>query len=107
MFKTVGVEGLLKKVFEKIENVDFAFLYGSFAKNTTSANSDIDLIIIGEVDETKLTAEINKLEKMLSREINYTVYTKENFDKESVVEGGFLNLVLKDKIIFFKRKFEC
>jgi len=38
----------------------------------------------------------------LGREINFTVYTREEFEKEKGKEGGFLNLILKEKIIILK-----
>jgi hypothetical protein len=38
----------------------------------------------------------------LGREINFTVYTQEEFEKEKGKEGGFLNLILKEKIIMLK-----
>jgi hypothetical protein len=38
----------------------------------------------------------------LNREVNFTFYNRKEFAKEKNKEGGFLNLVLKDKIIILK-----
>ncbi len=75
VFKTVGVTGSLKKVLEKIGNINFSFIYGSYAKAKESYLSDIDLIIIGKPDEDRVIKELDRLERVLKREINYKLYT--------------------------------
>lgn len=97
VFKTVGVSGSLKDVLERVGNVEFAFLYGSFAKAKENYMSDIDLITIGDLDEDRLIRELDKLEDRLQREINYKLYTLKEFRKE--VEGRipFLVEILRDK----------
>jgi predicted nucleotidyltransferase len=59
-----------------------AFIYSSFAKGDETEDSDIDLLIIGKLNEDKLIGEINNLERKLQREINYTIYGKEDFTKK-------------------------
>lgn len=97
VFKTVGVSGSLKDVLERVGNVEFAFIYGSFAKAKEDYMSDIDLVAIGDLDEDRLIGELDKLEEQLQREINYKLYTLKEFRKE--VEGGipFLVEILRDK----------
>lgn len=97
VFKTVGVSGGLKNVLERVGNVEFAFIYGSFAKAKENYMSDIDLITIGDLDEDRLIRELDKLEDRLQREINYKLYTLKEFRKE--VEGRipFLVEILRDK----------
>ena len=36
----------LKTIFSKIEGIEFAILYGSFARGSATANSDIDIQIL-------------------------------------------------------------
>ncbi len=97
VFKTVGVSGSLKDVLERVGNVEFAFIYGSFAKAKEDYMSDIDLVTIGDLDEDRLIRELDKLEEQLQREINYKLYTLKEFRKE--VEGRipFLVEILRDK----------
>jgi len=102
IFKTEGVEGGIKGVVLKFRGITLAFLYGSHAKDKEKKTSDIDLVVVGEYPEAKFTRDIRSLESKLSREINFTSYTREEFEKERKKEGGFLNLVLKDKIIILK-----
>ena len=102
IFKTEGVEGSIKEVVLKFRGIVLAFIYGSYAKDKEKKASDIDLVVVGEYPQGKFTRDIRGLESKLSREINFTSYTREEFEKERKKEGGFLNLVLKDKILILK-----
>jgi predicted nucleotidyltransferase len=107
IFKTEGVEGALKEVVGSFKGISLALIYGSYAKNKEKRTSDIDLITVGKFDRNKFTQEIRTLELKLGREINFTVYTQEEFEKEKRKEGGFLNLILKDKIVILKGKLDA
>lgn len=97
VFKTVGVSGSLKGVLERVGNVEFAFIYGSFAKAKEDYMSDIDLITIGDLDEDRLIRELDKLEEQLQREINDKLYTLKEFRKEVGGRTPFLVEILRDK----------
>lgn len=100
VFKTVGIQGLLRQVFQKIKGVKTAFIYGSFAKNEEKASSDIDLLVIGRPDEDKLIREIGRLEKALKREINYTLYSSSEFKRKKEQKDSFILDVMRNKKIF-------
>lgn len=100
--KTIGISGMFKEALSAIKGIESAFIYGSFAKGIEDAKSDIDLCVIGEPDDARLMGAINELENKLHREINYTLFSKEEFKNKSKEKGGFVNLVLKDKIIPLK-----
>ncbi len=97
VFKTVGVSGSLKEVLEKIGNIQFAFIYGSYAKAKESYLSDIDLAIIGNPEEDRLIKELDRLEGKLQREINYKSYTLKEFKKEVEGKEPFILGILRDK----------
>ena len=102
LFKTEGVQGALRKLVLAHKDIEAAFIYGSFAKDAEKKTSDIDLIVVGKLNRDRFTGELRLLEAKLNREINFTSYTKEEFDKERKKVGGFLNIVLKNKIILLK-----
>lgn len=102
ILKTVGAEGFLKQIIEKIKGVESAFIYGSFAKNAEKASSDIDVCVIGHIDEDILLREIKKAERVLQREINYTVYTPDEFKKKKAGEDSFVLDLLENQKIFLK-----
>lgn len=104
IFKTEGVEGSLKEIVLKYRGITSSFIYGSYAKNRETSASDIDLVAVGKFNRDRFTDDIRNLEAKLNREINFTVYTEDEFKNEKKKDGGFLNLVLKNKFIILKGK---
>lgn len=90
VFKTVGAEGALKQALVKIKGIEVAFIYGSFAKNSENASSDIDLFIMGNINEDHLVRELKKVEDALKREVNYTLYDKDEFKNKKVKKDPFI-----------------
>lgn len=104
--KTEGIPGSLKDLISKYKGISCAFIYGSYAKNKENKASDIDLVVVGEFHHKKFTRDIRNLEAKLNREINFTYYSEKEFTIEKRNAGGFLNLILKDKILLLKGKVE-
>lgn len=102
LFKTEGAEGSLRKLVLTHEGIETAFIYGSLARSSESKTSDIDLVVVGKFNRDKFTNGLRALESKLKREINYTSYTKEEFDRERGKHGSFLKVVLKGKVVFLK-----
>jgi predicted nucleotidyltransferase len=100
IFKTSGTPKILHTILEKFKGISQAFIYGSFAKGEEREGSDIDLLIIGEVNEGKLVEVISKLERKLQREINYAIYGKEDFKKKKKEGNPFILDIFKRKKIF-------
>jgi len=99
VFKTIGVEANLKAELEQISGIQFAFIYGSYAKSKENYLSDIDLVIIGKPDEDELIKKLDRLEEKLQREINYKFYKLKEFTKEIKEKEPFVLEILKDKKI--------
>lgn len=102
VFKTIGVEGGLKSFLERIGGIECAFIYGSFAKGKESAESDIDMMIIGTPDQDALLEKFEAFEKDVGREINYNVYSSREFKKRRAAKDSFVTNVIKSKKIFLK-----
>ncbi len=100
VFKTIGIKGLLEDVLNKMKGIEAAFIYGSFAKNEENAKSDIDLFVLGKIDEDKLVTEIGKLEKVLKREINYSLYTKDDLKKKKREKDSFVSDLINSSKVF-------
>lgn len=99
VFKTIGVTGSIKDVLQKIGSVDYAFIYGSYAKANENYLSDIDLIVVGKCDEDKLIKNFDHLEELLKRDINYKLYMLSDLKKEVKQKEPFLLNILKNKKI--------
>jgi uncharacterized protein len=56
-----------------------AFVFGSVAKQTDTAQSDIDLIIVGSVKFMRINAAIIQAEEVLKRPINMSLYAPQEW----------------------------
>lgn len=100
VFKTIGVEGGLRSILERLEGISCAFIYGSFAEGKENAGSDIDLLIVGKPDEDKLIEMIGVFEKEVGREINYNIYLPKEFKRRLEGKDSFIvNIVKREKIM--------
>jgi len=102
--KTIGIEGLLKDAINDIKGIEAAFIYGSFAKGKEITASDVDLCVIGRINEGQLIAKINAIEKSIKREINYTLFTPEEFKKKKKNKDAFILDLIDNKKIMLKGK---
>ena len=84
----------------KDNKIKFAFVYGLYAKGEESLLSDIDLMVIGDISPKKLSGLLAKPKTELMREINYAVFSLNEFIGKAVQKDHFINSVLKDKKIF-------
>ena len=97
--KTIGAASMIRESLRKIEEIDEAFLYGSFARNQQDAASDIDVLVIGAPRTDALAQAVRKLERRLGREINYTVLTLKEFESRRARKDAFLESVWHNKRI--------
>jgi predicted nucleotidyltransferase len=95
--KTIGAAPLIARSLKRIEGIDEAYLYGSFASNQQDAASDIDVLVIGAPRSEVLAQVMRKLEQQLGREINYTVLTPKEFGSRRARKDAFLENVWHNK----------
>ena len=94
--KTVGVVPILREALAPLrERIDLALVFGSVAKQTDRAGSDIDLLVVGD---TLTVGEILPLvidaEAALGRKVNPTCYTVPEFERRRTESDSFVNRVL-------------
>ena len=108
VFKTIGVKGRLENIANEVKGIISAFIYGSYAKNTENSASDIDLFMIinkKKFRENEFLPYIHQLESQLSREINYTYYSLEEWrEKVANNESFIINMIKEPKIILKGQK---
>lgn len=95
--KTIGAAPLITQSLKRIEGIEEAYLYGSFARNQQDAASDIDVLVIGVPREQVLAQAMRRLERQLGREINYTVLTPKEFESRRARKDAFLEDVWHNK----------
>lgn len=98
--KTDGIANELKQILEKDKNIELAFIYGSWAEGKERLLSDIDLFIVGKVDENGIIEGLNTLEKKLSREINYVIFSEDEVKRRLKRKDPFIKNVFESPRIF-------
>lgn len=99
--KTVGVFNVLRSALEQVaERVSVVFVYGSVARQEERAESDIDLMIIGDIELDDVLAHLSNAETTLGRAVNPTVYSVHEFKKRLDEGNHFLHAVINGNKVF-------
>lgn len=99
--KTVGVFNILHSAIEPLsEKMTVAFVYGSVARQEETAESDIDVMIVGKVKLDEVLSRLSDVEAALARAVNPTVYSVREFKEKLQAENHFLSAVLNGKKVF-------
>lgn len=96
VLKTFGIKGVLQQGLSGVLNeVEQAFIYGSVAKGEEHADSDIDLMLVGEgLSYSEVMEDLEPLEAQLHRQINPTIYTAEEYSKRLDEGHNFITKVM-------------
>ncbi|MBK7356733.1 nucleotidyltransferase domain-containing protein [Propionivibrio sp.] len=99
--KTLGIEPLLREALTQLQpKLQAALIYGSIAKQTDTAQSDIDLMLIGTDLSLNLVLELLiPTENQLGRKINPTCYTPSEFERRRAEPDSFVNRILAQPVI--------
>ena len=110
IFKTIGLQGVLKESLKNIAGIRIAFIYGSYAKRIQDALSDIDLLLIidpKKFNEDILIEKISAIERRLSRTINYSYYPEREWSESVKEKEGFpVSLLKEPKIMLIGKEDE-
>lgn len=99
--KTLGVASLLRDALLPLApRLQAAWLYGSVAKQTDTAQSDIDVMLVGEnLLLGSILELLLPLEAQLGRKINPSCYTPADFERRRADPDSFVNRVLAQPTI--------
>jgi predicted nucleotidyltransferase len=98
--KTAGLVDVIRESLCRLNGrITVAFLYGSIARGEEVAESDVDLMVVGDVGLAELALPIRKAREQLSREVNPTVFSLVEFASKAR-EAGFVRAVLDKPKLF-------
>ena len=101
LLKTAGVRDVLRGALAPLKNrIEVAFVYGSIAAQKDRADSDVDLMIVGDATFDEVVPRLSGAEKKLRREINPTIYPVREFRSKVASGNHFLTSVLQSKKMF-------
>jgi len=94
--KTVAMVEPIRQALEPLgDRVALALIYGSVARGTDTAASDIDLLVVAdEMTLEELYSALAPVETTLDRRINPTLYTPAEYETRKAAGNGFLARVL-------------
>ncbi|WP_412755057.1 nucleotidyltransferase domain-containing protein [Legionella pneumophila] len=99
--KTSGLVDVLFDFLTPLaEKIEVAFVFGSVAKGTENLGSDIDVLIIGEVDFTEVVSALYAAQASLGREINPKIYSREQWKASLQKQDLFIQEVLNNPKLF-------
>jgi predicted nucleotidyltransferase len=99
--KTIGIFGVLRSALHPLsKQIVAAFVYGSVAREEETAQSDVDLMIVGKASLDQVLSRVSTAEKGIGRSINPTVYSVAEYRSKLAAGNHFLTSVLKGQKVF-------
>jgi len=102
VIKTVGVVEPLRRALEPLaDRIETAFVFGSMAKKTDRADSDLDLFIVSDdVSYTEAYEALRETERVIARTINPTVMTRSEWRRKRSGPDSFAKRVASQPKLF-------
>lgn len=98
--KTVGAADVIREALSPFgDSISLSFIYGSLAAGDAGPGSDVDLLVVGTVDEVELHARISRAEELLRRTVSCTLLGPDEFRQRKQQQGEFLDRVLHGRLI--------
>ena len=99
--KTFGlVDVLFDSLATLAEKIEVACVFGSIAKGTENIGSDIDVLVIGDIDFTEIVTALYSAETSLGREINPKIYSRKQWEASLHKQELFIQEVLNNPKLF-------
>jgi len=100
--KTFGLADVLREALSgHADEIKLAFIYGSVAKETDRASSDIDVLIISnDLSYSEVLSLFDTAESRVGRKVNPTIYKNEEFQKKLMADNNFVKRIIDQPKIF-------
>jgi len=99
--KTFGVVGVLRDALTPLgRKVRLAAIYGSVARGTEAAPSDVDLLVIGTAELFEVVSALAPAQDTLRREVNPVVFPVSEARRKLKAKDRFLTEVLSGARLF-------
>lgn len=99
--KTIGLAHLLEGALSPLaEKIDIALVFGSMATGLQHARSDLDVLVLGDVELLEVVNALASLQDVLKRDINPVVMRSEQFADQLNRRDRFATRVYEEPKIF-------
>lgn len=98
--KTTGLGKALIRQRNRLGKVRYALLSGKFIRHRPHSDTDVDILIIGDLVMAEASRLISDYEQKMKREINYSVMTKDEFEFRKKRRDPFIfQVLLSDRVM--------
>lgn len=99
--KTVGVADVIRDALALFaDRVEVAFIFGSMATGDAGPDSDIDVMLVGDVSLRDLVLVLRGLEERLGREVNPVTLSPDEFHSRAQQGEPFISRIMGEPKIF-------
>jgi hypothetical protein len=92
--KTVGLGKKIRHNIRKLGEVEFVMFSGTFVEGKRPRNDEVDALIVGDIVLPELQALIKQEQEKRDREINYAVFSLEEFNFRKTRRDPFIMEIL-------------
>lgn len=93
--KTAGLVDLLREALAPLaDRIECAFVYGSMARGEDHATSDVDVMLVGDIEYPDAMVALGPLDARLRRDVNPTICTRSELLARVAKENAFASRVL-------------
>lgn len=90
-----GATEVIARYLHPLESsISWAFIFGSAATGEDTLESDIDLLVMGDVSDDDLVSPIAEAQRELGRDIDTVTYRPIEFDRKRAERNHFLHSIL-------------
>ena len=86
--KYLGIDVIVNNIIKGLGTPQFLYLTGDLARGKES--NLIDLILVGDINQTYLVQVVEKTEKIIAKEIRYSIYSEEEFNNNKIEKNNLL-----------------
>jgi predicted nucleotidyltransferase len=99
--KSVGAGTVVATALRDLAvRIRLAFIFGSVARGDEHSESDLDLLVVGDVSFSELVEALTDAESTLRREIHPSLFSEDEFRNRLASKDHFLESVLREEKVF-------
>lgn len=101
LLKTAGIVEVVREALAPLaDRIRVAFVFGSAARGELRSDSDVDVLVVGDVLFPAVADAFASAQARLGRDVNPTVYPPAEFRKKIRAGHHFLTTVLQEPLLF-------
>lgn len=97
--ETIGAPLVIRRRLDGLVGVERAVIFGSYARGTVDADSDVDVLIIGDPDRDSLTERLENAGLEIGRPVNEVVMTSPELDERRARGDRFIESIDSGPVI--------